>query len=169
MSLENLDLCGYCLFNSLILLIISNGTPVIARNLLGSRFAQPIDLGYRFIDQRPLFGSSKTWRGLISSLLITMITAPFLGISMLYGGVFSLLVLTGDLLASFTKRRLGLKESSRCRLLDTIPESILPVTVLHDILGLTLLDGILTVVLFFLFDAIISPLLYRLHIRKRPY
>jgi CDP-2,3-bis-(O-geranylgeranyl)-sn-glycerol synthase len=49
----------------LLLLMLANGTPVIASVILGDNFASPIDGGTKFVDGRPLFGSSKTFRGLL--------------------------------------------------------------------------------------------------------
>ncbi|SHE22707.1 hypothetical protein BPUTEOMOX_2404 [methanotrophic endosymbiont of Bathymodiolus puteoserpentis (Logatchev)] len=77
--------------------------------------------------------------------------------------------MSGDLIASFTKRRLGYVESSRFRVLDTLPESLLPLIILQDALALGFIEIITTVVLFFAFEVLLSPLLFRLHIRKRPY
>jgi hypothetical protein len=42
--------------NILFLLLLANGTPVIAKKLLGSRLAYPIDAGKKFFDGLPLFG-----------------------------------------------------------------------------------------------------------------
>jgi len=77
--------------------------------------------------------------------------------------------MTGDLLASFIKRRMGRAESGRARGLDTVPESLLPTMLLKEPLALSLIDIILIVALFFLIEEWVSPILYRLHIRKRPY
>jgi len=75
----------------------------------------PMDLGRNFIDGKPLFGSHKTFRGFFSGLLI----GTFIGIvqsnlpifqppHVLLGFILSLGALTGDLIHSFVKRRLGL-------------------------------------------------------------
>ena len=64
----------------LVLLMMANGTPVILKRIMGDRFAYPLDAGARFPDGRPVFGPSKTLRGLISSLLITTLVAPALGL-----------------------------------------------------------------------------------------
>ena len=55
----------------LILIAVANGTPVLAKKLFGESFAYPLDGGARFFDGRPIFGPSKTARGLVFSLLIT--------------------------------------------------------------------------------------------------
>ncbi|NOR81404.1 MAG: CDP-archaeol synthase, partial [Methyloprofundus sp.] len=145
------------------------GTPILARNFFKTRYAWSIDFGIDFIDHRPLFGDSKTWRGLIASVFMAGVLALLLSMTFQVGVLFGILVMLGDLSASFIKRRLGYIESSRSRFLDTLPESILPVLVLHEQLGLTLFDGILSIALFVILEILISPILYRLHIRKRPY
>lgn len=162
-------LCGYCIASSIVLLGIANGMPVIARNLFADRFALPVDFGKAFYDRRPIFGYSKTWRGISTSVIVTTLFAPFINISMIVAIMFSLLAMLGDLFSSFTKRRLGYRESSRSRLLDVIPESALPLVLLQEPLGLSWLAVLLTIIIFFLLEVILSPLLYRLHIRKRPY
>ncbi|MBE0437250.1 MAG: hypothetical protein IBX56_15770 [Methylomicrobium sp.] len=60
-------------------------------------------------------------------------------------------------------------ESSRARGLDTIPESLLPAVLLKSQLALNGLDIAAVVLLFFTIEEFVSPVLYRLHIRKRPY
>jgi hypothetical protein len=54
-----------------ILLAVANGTPVLATKLCGYRFSPPLDNGIRFIDGKPLFGKSKTIRGVVLSILLT--------------------------------------------------------------------------------------------------
>jgi len=167
--MQETSLCWLCIIKVLLLLNIANGTPILARNYFQARYAWPIDFGIAFIDHRPFFGDSKTWRGLMTAIFMTGIFALLLGMTFLQGVFFGMWVMLGDLCASFIKRRLGYIESSRSRFLDTLPESILPVLVLHEQFGLTLFDGILSIALFVILEILISPVLYRLHIRKRPY
>jgi len=47
----------------LVLLMLANGTPLIAKKILGERLAYSLDGGVEFVDGRPLFGRSKTIRG----------------------------------------------------------------------------------------------------------
>jgi CDP-2,3-bis-(O-geranylgeranyl)-sn-glycerol synthase len=151
------------------LLIVANGAPVLISKTLGTQWAWPVDNGLTLRDGRRLFGGTKTWRGLCSAVLFTTLAAIFGGIDLLTGVLFGLLAMCGDLLASFIKRRMGHGESSQARGLDTVPESLLPVLLLKDPLMLSLIDIILIVVLFFLIEELISPVLYRWHIKKRPY
>lgn len=152
-----------------ILLIVANGAPVIATNTFKNHFQFPLDGGHLFIDGRPWLGHSKTWRGVIAAILATTIVAIFLGLGWQFGILFAGLAMTGDLLASFSKRRIGIAVSGRAWLLDQLPESILPVLLLRDSLGLSLSDVVIVVAVFTLLDIVVSPLLYRLHIRRKPY
>jgi CDP-2,3-bis-(O-geranylgeranyl)-sn-glycerol synthase len=154
---------------ALVLISAANGAPILTRKLFEERFAQPVDGGLLLPDQQPLFGPSKTWRGLIVAVACTAMVAPLLGLSAMLGAKFGALSISADLLASFTKRRLGFASSSRARLLDVFPEALLPILVLHSELGLGKWDIVLTVLIFFVLEASISPLLFRWHIRNRPY
>ncbi len=164
-----LSLCWYCIFQALVLLIAANGAPVIAVKVLGKRLARPMDNGLYFRDGYRLFGDSKTWRGLLSAVFFTTTLTILFGIQPLTGVLFATLAMTGDLLASFIKRRRGNVESSRARGLDTVPESLLPLCLLKDSLALNFIDITLIVGLFFLIEEFVSPVLYRLHIRNQPY
>ncbi len=77
--------------------------------------------------------------------------------------------MAGDLLSSFTKRRLRLKPSSMAPGLDQVPEIILPLFVLAGTLGLGALDIIAGVATFWIGEVLISRLLFALRIRDRPY
>ena len=164
-----MSLCWYCLFQALLLLLVANGAPVITNTILGKRLARPIDNGLNLSDDYRLLGNKKTWRGLFSAILFTTAVAILLGLPPLTGILFGTLTMTGDLLASFIKRRLGKLESSRARGLDTVPESLLPLLFLKYSLALGFIDILLVVGIFFLCEEFISPILYKWHIRNRPY
>ena len=159
----------YPIFQALVLLIAANGAPVITNKVLGNRLTRPMDNGLILADGYPLFGSSKTWRGLFSAVFFATVVAILFGLQPLTGVLFGALTIAGDLMASFIKRRRGNVESSRARGLDTVPESLLPLVLLKDSLALNLIDIGLIVGLFFLIEEWVSPLLYRLHIRDQPY
>ena len=164
-----LSFCWYCIFNGLLLLVAANGSPVLIRKVWGKRPLKPLDNGCYLSDGYRLFGNTKTWPGLLSSLFFTTMTAFIFGIHLLTGFLFAMLTMSGDILASFIKRRLGKAESSHARGLDTIPESLLPLGLLSDALGLNLIDLVMTITLFFLCEELLSPILYKLHIRNQPY
>ena len=164
-----MSLCWHCLFQALILLMVANGAPVIAGKALGGRWARPIDNGLNLSDGHRLFGDSKTWRGLGSSICFSAAAAILFGLPPSTGVLFAMLSMAGDVLASFIKRRLGAVASSRARGLDTVPESLLPLCLLAKPLTLNLMDIILIIGVFFLIEEFVSPVLYRWHIRNRPY
>lgn len=164
-----MTVCLSCISHSLLLLASANGAPILTRKLLDNRYAWPLDDGLKLGDNYPLLGKAKTWRGLLAAICLTIAIAWLIGLPPSLGAEFALLSMAGDVSASFCKRRMGKIESSRARGFDTIPESLLPVWVLKDALGLSGLDIVLIVALFFLMEEFGSPLLYKWHIRRRPY
>ena len=66
------------LLQLLILLVVANGTAVVAKKLFGGAFARPLDGGALFVDGQPLFGPSKTIRGIVVSILATSICAALI-------------------------------------------------------------------------------------------
>jgi len=53
------------LLQLLVLMTLANGTPIVAKKIFGSHFSFPLDAGTIFFDGRPLFGPSKTIRGIL--------------------------------------------------------------------------------------------------------
>jgi CDP-diglyceride synthetase len=153
----------------LVLLTVANGTPVIAAKILGNNSALPLDGNVTLSDGRPLFGSSKTLRGVLLSILLTTACAPLIGLDWKVGSVVALTAMIGDLFSSFVKRRLGMDNSSQFTGLDQIPESLLPLLVCMFLLPLTALDVVIATVIFFVGALIVSRILFKLNIRERPY
>ncbi len=77
--------------------------------------------------------------------------------------------MAGDLFSSFVKRRLNFPPSSQAIGIDQVPESLLPMLACRDALALTAADIALGVGIFFVGELIVSRLLYRIHLRDRPY
>jgi CDP-diglyceride synthetase len=154
---------------SLVLLTLANGAPVIAKKIFGGRFAQPLDAGVMFLDRRPLLGSSKTIRGVLVSFAVTTAAAPLLDLAPVIGALIAGGALAGDLFSSFIKRRLNLRPSSRALGLDQIPESLIPLLACRDTLSLTAADITLAVAIFFVGEIILSRLLYKVRLRDEPY
>jgi CDP-diglyceride synthetase len=94
-------------FEFILLLAIANGAPVIAEKLLGRFLSYPLDAGKTFVDGRPLFGSSKTARGIILAVMAASTCAPVLGFTWTTGFLIGLAAMAGDLVSSFVKRRMG--------------------------------------------------------------
>lgn len=153
----------------LLLLAIANGAPILATFFLGRRLSWPVDGGARFLDGRPFFGPSKTFRGLAASLAATAPAAALLGWPWTSGAAFAALAMVGDLLSSFVKRRFALPPSARALGLDHFPESALPVLYAATIMPLTMREAALVIALFLVGGFFLSRMLYALHIREQPY
>jgi CDP-archaeol synthase len=153
----------------LLLLLAANSAPVIARYLLASRWNRAIDNGRVLADGYPLFGSSKTWRGIFSALLLTGAVAFLVGLGISTGLLFGLFSMLGDLLSSFIKRRLGKPPSSQALILDQLPEALLPLVIGIWLLNYSWVVVLVVAVTFTLIELLISPLLYQLGLRRKPY
>jgi CDP-2,3-bis-(O-geranylgeranyl)-sn-glycerol synthase len=153
----------------LVLLTFANGTPIVAKKIFGSRFALPLDAGIIFFDGRPVFGASKTMRGIVVSILITSAIAPFIGLDLTIGAIVASSAMAGDLFSSFVKRRLNFPPSSQALGLDQVPESLFPMLACRDALSLTIADIALGVGIFFIGELILSRLLFWAHLRDEPY
>src|SRR5690242_21658020 len=132
----------------LALLALANSAPVVAKKILGDRWAWPVDFGMRFADGHRVFGASKTIRGVALAVCFGSAGAPLLGLAAGLGARVALLAMAGDLLSSFLKRRLSRPSSSQALGLDQIPESLLPQFACIGPLGLSALDIATGVVLF---------------------
>ena len=146
-----------------------NGAPILLTKLLDQRFSYPIDCNRLFFDDRPVLGASKTFRGLVSALLVSILIGSIFAIPLHISLLFGALSMAGDMTSSFIKRRFGLVSSSMALGLDQIPESLFPLLGCKDFLGLSFVQIAMIVVAFFLIELILSRLLFWLHIRKTPY
>ncbi len=153
----------------LILISLANGSPVIAKRIFGDNYAVPIDGNARFVDGRPLFGPSKTIRGVVISLLVTALGATLFGLQFRLGLLVASAAMAGDLLSSFLKRRLSLAPSSKATGLDQIPESLFPLLACRSALSLTALDIAVGCAIFLAGEMLLSRLFFWLRLRDRPY
>lgn len=153
----------------LIMLLASNAAPILVAWLFRSAGDLPLDLGHHLADGRPLFGSSKTWRGFAASLVVACLLSAALGFGYRFGLVFGALVMTGDLFSSFVKRRRGLAPSDQSLGLDQLPESFAPTLYAVAVTGIQWWWVILLPLAFMLLELAVSRPLYWLKIRKRPY
>jgi CDP-2,3-bis-(O-geranylgeranyl)-sn-glycerol synthase len=153
----------------LALISLANGSPVIAKRILGKTYARPIDGNARFLDGRPLLGQSKTVRGVMVSLLVTALGALVLGLGFGIGLLVAATAMMGDLLSSFLKRRLGLVPSSRATGIDQIPEALFPLLACRSAFSLTAIDVAAGCAIFLVGELLLSQLLFRMRLRDRPY
>lgn len=157
------------LLQVLLLLMVANGAPVVAARLLPAAWMRPVDRGYVLGDGRPLFGRSKTWPGLVAAVTATAAAAVLFGYEWIVGAATGAAAMIGDLLSSFTKRRMGIAPSGQALGIDQIPEALLPALVLAYWLPLTPFEVGLAAVLFFILELPLSVALFHLGVRKRPY
>jgi CDP-2,3-bis-(O-geranylgeranyl)-sn-glycerol synthase len=153
----------------LLLLGVANSAPIVARRLLGDRWAAPLDFGLKFVDGRPLLGPGKTIRGVVAAIVATALAAWALGIAALVGALVGAMSMAGDALASFAKRRLGVAPSGRATGLDQIPESLLPLLAVQGPLELSVAQIVGITAAFFVLEIPLARLAFRLGLRERPY
>ena len=154
----------------LVLVMVANGAPILARHVpLSRRLAYPLDARWHFIDGRRILGASKTWRGVVAALVATPVAAVLFQLSWRLGMGVALLAMLGDALSSFVNRRLDIRPSGMAVGLDQIPESILPFVFLRAQLEWSWAQVFIGVGLFLLLELALSRILFWLSIRKRPY
>jgi CDP-2,3-bis-(O-geranylgeranyl)-sn-glycerol synthase len=147
----------------------ANGAPVLAKKAFGSHASWPLDFGLLFIDGRPIFGPSKTIRGIAFSIAASSAAAPFLGLPWRIGALGGAAAMAGDLASSFIKRRMNLPSQSMAIGLDQVPEAVLPLIACGEALGLDGLGIAATTALFCVGELALSRVLYALNIREKPY
>jgi CDP-2,3-bis-(O-geranylgeranyl)-sn-glycerol synthase len=154
---------------ALVLVGAANTAPLLLKKLLGERFAWPLDGGLRFFDGEPLFGRSKTIRGMVIGILAPALIAPLVGHRWEHGAIMGAAAMAGDLLSSFSKRRLKRPPSSQALGLDQIPEVLLPLWVGRVWFDLSYVDIAVVLVLFVVLQLALSRLFFRLGLREHPY
>lgn len=157
------------IFILLLLIGLSNSAPIAAKKIFGARFGRPLDGGIVLSDGAPLFGHSKTLRGVLVGMLIPALAAPVAGIPWWQGLAIGTAAMAGDLLSSFIKRRRGLAPSSQALGLDHIPESLLPALLATIWFDLGMVQILALVVAFVVLSLLLSKLLYHLDLRDQPY
>ena len=159
----------WAIAQALVILTLANTAPLVAKKLLAAHFARPLDGGLTLFDGRPLFGPSKTIRGIVASILAATAGATLVGIAPWVGAYMAVAAMAGDLLSSFLKRRLGRPPSSQALGLDQLPESVLPLLAGSQALSLTGLDIAIAVAAFFMGELVFARLFYRIGWRDEPY
>jgi CDP-2,3-bis-(O-geranylgeranyl)-sn-glycerol synthase len=156
-------------FQLLLLIIVSNGAPILGKAVLKKRWTYPLDGGRSFTDGRPLLGRSKTWRGVLLAITGAAVMAWLVGLPVEVGIAIGCFVVLGDTLSSFIKRRFGLPASSMALGLDQIPEALLPLVAFKTYFNLTWFAIMETVTGFLILELLLSYILFKLKVRDRPY
>jgi CDP-2,3-bis-(O-geranylgeranyl)-sn-glycerol synthase len=147
---------------ALFLIVVSNLVPWAAGRALGPRWSAPLDMGAVLPDGERLFGSHKTWRGLLSGTIACTIAAAFTGPGWAVGAGVGALSLAGDAISSAAKRRLHLEPGTEIFGLDQLPEALLPSVVFAAALELGSMEIAAVAVVFLVLDLLVT------RIRQRP-
>lgn len=111
---------------ALALLSAANAVPVVVAKLARERWAEPLDFGWVLPDGERLFGSHKTWRGLVSGVVACILVGLLFDLPLGISAGFACVSLLADAASSAAKRRLHLKPGTEFVGLDQIGEALLP-------------------------------------------
>ena len=112
-------------------------------------------------DGQRLLGRHKTWRGLASGVAAGAILGWWLGLGPVVGAGIGGAALAGDALSSAIKRRLDRRPGTEIWGLDQFPESLLPLLLFREPLGLSLGQAFAVVVVFVVLDLCATPLRHK--------
>lgn len=117
---------------------IANMAPVFATKILGKKLSLPIDFNRQY-KGKPILGANKTWRGLVSAIIVAALVVLlqkylynfefWKSLSLfdysiiniyLFGFLFGFGVILGDVIKSFFKRRAKLKLGDKWFLWDQL-------------------------------------------------
>jgi CDP-diglyceride synthetase len=132
----------------LLLVITANTAAWAAARIFDPHWTAPLDLGRTLRDGTRLFGSHKTWRGLIAAAVACGVAAQLLRHGFALGAAFGTLALLGDAASSFVKRRLQIPPGAEVLGLDQVPEAIMPLLALQRPLGLGLVESLIVAATF---------------------
>ncbi|MBF0398946.1 MAG: CDP-archaeol synthase, partial [Desulfobacterales bacterium] len=135
-------------FKILILLFAVNFAPTFATYYLHNKWIKPLDMGYDFIDGRPVLGNHKTIRGALSGIFAGTITGYLLGFPIVMGFLVGFFSMIGDILSSFIKRRINYPIGSVVIGLDQIFEGIFPFFVIVFYYNLQIYEIIIIIFIF---------------------
>jgi CDP-2,3-bis-(O-geranylgeranyl)-sn-glycerol synthase len=146
---------------ALVMIGVASTVPWLVGRVLGERWAAPLDCGYSLWDGKRLFGSHKTWRGLIAGIGACTIVGAAFGLDAFVGAGIGAAALAGDALSSALKRRLQFPPGSEVLGVDQLPEALLPLVIFSGPLGLELWEGPVLAAVFTILDILATPLRHR--------
>lgn len=153
----------------LLLLAAANTAPLVAKRLLGPRWAWPLDGGRRFVDGRPILGSSKTFRGVLAAVVLCAVLAPVVAVPLPAAAMVAFAAMAGDAISSFVKRRLAIPPSGQAFGIDQLPEALLPLLAVRGLLEVPWAVVAGTTIAFVLLEPPLARLTHRLGLRDQPY
>lgn len=132
----------------ILFLIWVNLLPPVAHLLLGKHFSWRVDGGLCFFDKQPLFGSHKTIRGILASIIGGAAFSFLVHLPWRIAALAALLAMIGDLLSSFIKRRLHKPVGGSVFILDQIFEGLFPLILISFFLPLGWWQGAFVLMVF---------------------
>ncbi|MBI2656966.1 CDP-archaeol synthase [Candidatus Woesearchaeota archaeon] len=158
----------------------ANMAPVIVKKI--NLFAFPVDFD-RKLNNKPILGKNKTFRGLVFGIVFSIIIAYFQfllyniefykNISffnyqnwLLFGFLIGLGALTGDLIKSFFKRRLGIEPGEKFVPFDQTDFVVGALIFIMPIFKLTLKIFFVSLLLSFVLHIIVNHIAFYLKIRN---
>ena len=158
----------------------ANMAPVMVKKI--NLFVFPIDFN-KEIGDKPILGKNKTFRGLIFGVVFAVIIAylqfllydlelfrnvSFIDYSdwLLFGFLMGFGALTGDLIKSFFKRRLGIKPGAKFVPFDQTDFVVGALVSITPIFDLTLNIFVIALLLSFILHIIVNHLAFYLKIRN---
>jgi hypothetical protein len=146
---------------ALALLIAANAIPVIVAKLARERWAAPLDFGCMLPDGQRLFGSHKTWRGLLSGIAACIGVGLLFDVRPLVGAGFACASLLADAISSAIKRRMQLKPGTEYPGLDQAAETLVPLALFAEPLSLGWGEIVLVAAAFAVLDIATAQLRHR--------
>ena len=125
-----------------------NFLPPLAKVIWKESFNQPLDGNKVWFDGRPLFGAHKTVRGVLASVLGSLVFWPLLALPWFMVAGSALLAMVGDLWTSFIKRRFNYQSGDTVPVLDQLFEGLLPLILLAHGLALAWWQTLLVLAIF---------------------
>ena len=150
---------------ALALLIAANAVPVVVAQLARGRWAAPLDFGWVLPDGERLFGSHKTWRGLLSGIVACAGVGLLFGVTAVIGAGFACASLLADALSSAVKRRMRLRPGTEYPGIDQLGEALLPLALFANPLGLGWSEVLLVAAAFTVLDIATAQLRHRRWLR----
>ena len=146
---------------ALLLIVVSNSVPWAAGQLLGRRWPAPLDMGTVLWDGERLFGSHKTWRGLVLGSLASGLVGAFTGLAFALGAGVGAVSLVADALSSAVKRRFRLAPGTEVLGLDQLPEALLPLLIFAPALSIGALEIVAATAAFLILDVLVTRFRHR--------
>jgi hypothetical protein len=146
---------------ALALLIAANAAPVVLAKLARDRGAAPLDFGWVLPDGERLFGSHKTWRGLIAGIAACAGVGLLFDVMPIIGAGSACASLLADAASSAAKRRMHLKPGTEYPGLDQVGEVLVPLALFANPLSLEWREIILVAVAFSVLDIATAQLRHR--------